>query len=105
MVRKLGFKVDTAENGSEALEATQRADYDIILMDCYMPRMDGFDATSAIRRLETTERRTTIIALTASGGADQERCLAAGMDDWISKPFKVADLEGVLEKWMPANRA
>jgi two-component system sensor histidine kinase/response regulator len=89
MLEKAGHRVDVVGNGSEALAALERASYDLVLMDCQMPEMDGFEATSAIR---ATERQTgahvTIVALTANAmEGDRERCLAAGMDDYLAKPI------------------
>jgi len=89
MLEKAGHRVDVVGNGSEALAALERASYDLVLMDCQMPEMDGFEATSAIR---TAERQTgahvTIVALTANAmEGDRERCLAAGMDDYLAKPI------------------
>jgi signal transduction histidine kinase/ActR/RegA family two-component response regulator len=101
-LEKAGFHVDVADNGLQAVAAVARVDYDAVLMDCQMPEMDGFEATAAIRASESgTARRVPIIALTASAmGADRERCLAAGMDDYLSKPINMGELSEVLERWM-----
>ena len=102
MVTRLGYEVDTAENGREALEAVRVGDYAAILMDCHMPVMDGFAATREIRRYQGRTNHTPIIALTAGAlASDRERCLAAGMDDYISKPIDHEALEAVLERWVP----
>jgi PAS domain S-box-containing protein len=94
-LKKFGFKADTVENGQEALEKVISKEYDIILMDVQMPVMDGITATQKIREFEKAENRRPIriIAMTANAmREDKERCLAAGMDDYISKPFKPAEL-------------
>ncbi len=103
MLKKIGCDVDIASNGQEALEAVTENSYDIILMDCQMPTMDGYQATAAIRNLEEKEdlrTKTPIIALTANAlEGDREKCLAAGMDDYISKPCKIDEIRTMLETW------
>ncbi len=97
---KLGYHADVASNGVEVLDAISRSDYDIILMDCQMPEMDGYQATREIRNRETENSRTIIIALTASAMRGvREECLAAGMDDYITKPVQISTLAGVLAQW------
>jgi PAS domain S-box-containing protein len=92
-LRRLGFTADTAADGKDALAASERRPYDIILMDCMMPVMDGYEATRRLRRT-ANGARATIIALTASAlEGDRERCLAAGMDDYLTKPLQRAALE------------
>jgi CheY-like chemotaxis protein len=100
-LEQLGFDVDVAENGLQALEAVGRTSYHLVFMDCHMPTMDGFQATEEIRRLEGTRRRTPVVALTASVvGPERERCVAAGMDDYVVKPVSEADLMRVLSRWI-----
>jgi CheY-like chemotaxis protein len=101
MVERLGYRADKAGNGVEAVRVLDRMNYDAVLMDCQMPEMDGYEATRQIRRHEKEGRRTPIIAMTASAMAgDRERCLAAGMDDYISKPIKLHVVAAVLERWL-----
>ena len=98
---KLGYQVTAVINGLEVVEAAQRGQYDLILMDCQMPEMDGFEATLAIREAEkATGRHIPIIAMTANAmQGDREKCLAVGMDDYISKPINPKQLKQILENW------
>ncbi len=102
MIEKLGCKVTLAENGKQGLKKLKDQDYDLILTDCLMPEMDGFKMTSVIRTLEEkTKREMKIIALTASVlPGDREKCLSAGMDDYLSKPVNLEELRAVLEKYL-----
>jgi two-component system sensor histidine kinase/response regulator len=103
MLENLGCAIDTAENGRVAVEAVNAGTYDAVLMDCQMPTMDGLTATSEIRQREQTSDapRLPIIALTANAmEGDRERCLAAGMDDFLSKPFTQQQLATLLRRWL-----
>lgn len=103
MLSKLDYEFDVAENGAIALERTQEHRYDLILMDCQMPVMDGFTATAWIRDRERDKdlEPTPIIALTANAlQGDAQRCFDAGMDDYVSKPFTLEQLQAMLEKWL-----
>ncbi len=102
LLQKLGVAADAVVNGREAVEALQKKKYDLVLMDCQMPDMDGFEATAVIRSREGKSRHQTICALTANAMAgDRERCLAAGMDDYISKPIGLEKLRDALVRWIP----
>jgi signal transduction histidine kinase/ligand-binding sensor domain-containing protein/CheY-like chemotaxis protein len=102
MLRSLGLDVDDAEHGEQALERLAREHYDVVLMDCQMPVMDGYSATAELRRRENGGRRTPVIALTADmTSAGREACFAAGMDDYLGKPFSRAALHAALSRWLP----
>ena len=101
LLEKMGHRVDVAENGLEAVRAVSQQSYAAVLMDCQMPVMDGFEATAAIRRNDGADRHTPIIAMTAAAmTGDEEKCLAAGMDAYVSKPVNVAALTAVLTRWL-----
>jgi signal transduction histidine kinase/DNA-binding response OmpR family regulator len=104
LLEKLGCRVDVAANGREAVEMVGLLPYDAIFMDCQMPEMDGFEATHEIRRREGSGIHHPIIAMTANAMlGDRERCLEAGMDDYVSKPIRRADLTQALERHLPKN--
>jgi PAS domain S-box-containing protein len=101
LLQKLGLEVDVVENGEEAVRAALTVGYDLVLMDCQMPVADGYSATMAIRAAERDSRRTRIVAMTANAmEGDRNRCLAAGMDDYLSKPVRPAELIRTLERWL-----
>jgi len=101
LLQKVGFSVDTAENGLEAVEKVRSERYQAVLMDVQMPELDGFEATHQIRTWEGTERHTPIIAMTAHAlKEDRDRCLDAGMDDYVSKPLEPQALLNVLDRWV-----
>ncbi len=112
MLTHFGCRVDVAGNGRAAVDAFSRQRYDMIFMDCRMPEMDGYEATSVIRERETHKReagdtvaRIPIVALTGlATDEDRERCLRAGMDDYLSKPFSVAGVQALLDKWLPVRQ-
>jgi PAS domain S-box-containing protein len=124
MLERLGCKADVVGNGQEALEAVLRRPYDLVLMDCQMPEMDGYEATKRIRRMEflrkierasggedepcppSHDREIPIIAMTANAmQGDREKCLAVGMNDYLAKPLKAGKLVEILARWMPKEEA
>lgn len=100
MLGGAGFLVHVVANGALAVEALSRRPYDVILMDCEMPELDGYGATREIRRLPGFRRHTPIVAVTSRTGEDErQRCLAAGMDDFLTKPVCQEDLVGAVVRW------
>ena len=100
MLEKMGCRVDLAANGAEAVKRAVPSTYDLIFMDCQMPEMDGYEAAAEIRRRENGSKHTPIIAMTAHAmPGDREKCLQAGMDDYIPKPIKRESLSDVFKKY------
>ncbi len=103
MLKKLGYQPDVAFNGVEAVEKVAENDYALIFMDCQMPVMDGYVATEEIRKMDKGERpRVNIIAMTGNAmEGDKEKCLNAGMDDYIAKPVRLSMIKETLREWIP----
>jgi CheY-like chemotaxis protein len=100
MLKNLGCRVDLAANGLEAVAAVERVPYDLVLMDCQMPGLDGYGATRSIRGKEEGGARLPIIALTANTKeGEREKCIAAGMDDYVAKPVSTLQLGEMLRAW------
>ena len=105
LLKKLGHRADPAENGLKALQALENNHYDLVLMDCQMPVMDGYEATQRIRQ-NPEWQQLPIIAVTANVmQGDREDCLASGMNDYITKPYKREELRAVIERWRPSDSA
>jgi PAS domain S-box-containing protein len=104
MLKKFGIEADVVATGVEALDALVGVSYDLVLMDCQMPEMDGYQATRRIRERERGSRRVPVVAMTANAMVgDRERCLEAGMDDHIPKPIRAETLHRALSRWLPAG--
>ena len=105
LIERLGYEVDLAANGEEAVAQLARRSYDVALMDCHMPVLDGFEATRQVRRLEAPACRTPIVAMTASAmDGDRDKCLSSGMDDYLTKPLNLEKLKTAIERWTVASR-
>jgi len=105
-VERCGCRTHVVNDGQEALQALAAQHYDAVLIDCQMPNVDGYQATAELRRREGDTRHTPVIAMTAHAmDGDRERCLDAGMDDYITKPMRHADVAGILRRWIPAEAA
>jgi CheY-like chemotaxis protein len=106
MLNKLGYKADVVADGLEAVRALELINYDLVLMDCQMPEMDGFEATAMIRDVNSKvlNHDVPIIAITANAmKGDREDCIAAGMDDYLAKPVKQSELSEMLGKWLKSD--
>ena len=103
ILEKFGYNANTVANGKEAIEALEMASYDLVLMDCQMPLMDGYEATEEIRNPESkvSNHKIPVIAMTAHAmKGDREKCLKAGMDDYLTKPIKPQEISDMIEKWL-----
>ncbi len=106
LFKALGFEVALAVNGADAVEQFEQAIFDLVLMDCQMPILDGYEASKQIRKIERrlSSPRTPIVAITAYAlDGDREKCLAAGMDDYLTKPYSIADIRPKLARWISAH--
>ena len=106
LLESLGCDVQFASNGTEALEALRTSSFDIVLMDCEMPELDGYETTVEIRRHERAATRIPVIAMTAhTGRSELDRCLQSGMDGHIAKPLQLDDVKAVLARWVQGAAA
>jgi CheY-like chemotaxis protein/HPt (histidine-containing phosphotransfer) domain-containing protein len=104
VLQKLGYRADVAQNGLEVLQALEQKAYDVVFLDVQMPEMDGLETARQIVQRWPREKRPCVIAMTGNAlMGDRERCLEAGMDDYISKPVRIAELQSALERWGPAR--
>jgi two-component system, sensor histidine kinase and response regulator len=104
LLARLGISAECVSDGREVLARLQQRDYDLIFMDCQMPHLDGYQTTRVIRRREPDGKRVPIVALTGHAlEGDRQQCLAVGMDDYLSKPLREAELYAVLDRWLPAR--
>lgn len=100
MLRKLGYEADLVENGKDAILAIESNEYALVLMDCQMPEMDGYEATRQIRNMKDRNKSIPVVALTANAMVgDREKCLNAGMDDYMAKPVRLDLLARTLGEW------
>ncbi|HMC22009.1 MAG TPA: response regulator, partial [Thermoanaerobaculia bacterium] len=100
-LRHLGYEAEVVGSGAEAIDAIRRRSYDLILLDCQMPDIDGYDVARSIRRMASATRRIPIVAMTAHAmEGEREKCLAAGMDDYLAKPVSTQRLSTVLVRWL-----
>jgi CheY-like chemotaxis protein/HPt (histidine-containing phosphotransfer) domain-containing protein len=100
-LQKLGYLADVVENGRRALDLLEASQYDLVFMDCQMPELDGYAATRKLRSWEHGRRKTWVVAMTANSlEGDREKCLAAGMDDYVSKPVKTEDLQAAIQRFI-----
>ncbi|MCP5113109.1 MAG: response regulator, partial [bacterium] len=105
MLERMGFEPDSADNGAEAVELASRRQYPLILMDCRMPDVDGYEAARRIRKSEPRGSHAVIIALTASTlSEDRQACIDAGMDDYLTKPIDLATLTEQIHRWLPQGK-
>ena len=100
ILTRLGYRAEVVGDGREAVELVVEGTFGLVLMDCQLPGLDGYQATAEIRRREGTARRTPIVAMTAAVVQDRQACLAAGMDDHIAKPVLLAEVQLVLARWL-----
>jgi CheY-like chemotaxis protein len=106
LLTKLGVRANVACNGFEALEMLRSVPYDLVLMDCQMPVMNGYEATAAIRKMDGSLREIPIIAMTADAvNGSQERCFEAGMNDFVAKPVRLEDLRSTITTWLSPTRS
>jgi two-component system sensor histidine kinase/response regulator len=104
ILHKLGLQAETVITGIEAVDAVKSKEFDLILMDCQMPDMDGYEASTVIRELKGKEKEIPIVAMTANAlVGDREKCINAGMNDYISKPINIRELAAILSRWLPAS--
>ncbi|MDF2740127.1 MAG: hybrid signal transduction histidine kinase [Actinomycetia bacterium] len=103
ILARLGYRADVAGDGQQAVDLVVRGHYGLVLMDCQLPVMNGYQATAEIRRREGIAHRTPIIAMTAGVLEDRQRCLSAGMDDHIAKPVLLTEVQMVLSRWLAAE--
>ncbi|MGB3493534.1 MAG: response regulator, partial [Elainellaceae cyanobacterium] len=106
ILSKLGYEAEAVENGQQALDRLEAEHFDLVLMDCQMPVLNGYDATQQIRQRESlSDGHIPVIGLTAYAmTGDREKCLDAGMDDYLSKPIRVQVLVDLLQKWLRPSR-